>query len=248
METSDFQPPSLTDVAYQELRKNILRGTLPPGHKLVVNELVDEWKISNTPIKEALNRLVAEELVEALPRRGMRVRKYNSKETREIFEIRTLYEVHCCRAAALAASTEPELTVRLGELVRECGDVMEGNTDDPMRIFDLDAQFHLLIVSQCGNETLIRDFDRLHAHTLAIGISVNNDQPFRRWEETQLEHEKIYQAIRLGSPDAAEAAMREHLRHTSADLLSFFHPQSGRLQRRPYNGGDTDDDSDKASS
>lgn len=234
MESNDFQPPSLTDVAYKELRKSILNGDLPPGRKLVVNELMDEWKISNTPIKEALNRLVAENLVEAVPRRGMRVRKYNSRETREIFELRTLYEVHCCRVAAANAASNPALMAELDALLAECARIMAGDTD-LLRVFDLDATFHTLVVSQCGNATLIKDFNRLHAHTLAIGMSLNAEQPLRRWEETQDEHRRIVDGIRSGSPDAAEAAIRAHLATTSQDLLGFFHPESGRLQRRKQN-------------
>lgn len=233
MEKTDFHQPSLTDVAYKELRRGILRGKLPPGHKLVVNELVDEWKISNTPIKEALNRLVAEELVEALPRRGMRVRKYNSRESREIFEIRTLYEIHCCRIAAQKAKDNPELIEKLEAILAECEHII-CNGPVPMRVFDLDADFHMLIVGMCDNETLIRDFDRLHAHTLTIGISVNVRHPLRRWKETQDEHSRILDAIRSASPNEAEAAIRQHLDNTSRDLLAFFNPKSGRLQSRKY--------------
>lgn len=235
IETRDFHQPSLTDVAYQELRNGILQGKLRPGHKLVVNELVDEWKISNTPIKEALNRLVAEELVEALPRRGMRVRTYNARETREIFEIRTLYEIHSCRVAASRLADTPEVIDELERLLRECDDIMTMHSSpNPLRVFDLDAGFHMLIISQSGNETLSRDFNRLHAHTLAIGMSVNTDQPLRRWTETQAEHYRILDSLRDGSPDRAEAAIREHLANTSQDLLAFFNPKSGRLQRRKY--------------
>lgn len=239
MNPADFHQPSLTDVAYKELRRGILRGELPPGRKLVVNDLVDEWKISNTPIKEALNRLVAEELVEALPRKGMRVRKYNARETREIFEIRTLYEVHCCRLAA--SGPGPDLLSRLDAILDECRGIIIQDGPLPLRVFDLDADFHRLVICQCGNETLIRDFDRLHAHTLTIGISVNARQPLRRWKETQAEHEDIVSALRGGSPDEAQKAICVHLENTSKDLLAFFNPISGRLQQRKYETEETED-------
>lgn len=236
MEYSDFQHPSLTEVAYKEIREGILTGALPPGRKLVVNELVDEWKISNTPIKEALNRLVAEELVEAMPRRGMRVRKYTSVETREIFEMRTLYESHCARIAASTMNDRKELGAMLSKILDECRIILKSgsNEQNPMRLFDLDAEFHRIIVSQCGNTTMIRHFDRLHAHTLAIGMSVNATRPLRRWRETQKEHEQIYAALKVSSPQAAEKAMRVHLANTASDLLAFFNLKSGRLQKRKY--------------
>ncbi len=107
--TELFNRPSLTDVAYQEIRNSILLGNLVPGDKLVVNDLVETWKISNTPIKEALNRLVAEGLVETVPRRGMRVRVITPKELREIIQIRSLYETHCCRMAVQNIDQHPEI-------------------------------------------------------------------------------------------------------------------------------------------
>lgn len=228
-----FHRPSLTDVAYREIRNGILRGVLAPGKKLVVNELVDEWKISNTPIKEALNRLVADELVEALPRRGMRVRIYDAAEMREIFELRALHEVHCVRLLADAVEEQPDIAEKLRSFLAESREVVAAGLDVE-KLFSLDEAFHECIVGQCGNQTLIKSFNRLHAHSLTIGSNISRNCSLDRWRETQKEHEKVLRGILKHSPDEAEIAMRVHLEKTGAALLGFFEGsrQSGRLKKK----------------
>ena len=230
-ETPSFERPSLTDAAYKAIRDHILHGVLPPDHKLVVADLVDQWKISNTPIKEALNRLVADELVVALPRRGMRVRKYEPGETREIFELRTLYETHCIRLLAERVRQHPDVLDRLSKALAGGGNILDGE-EVTFDLPDFDADFHFTIVGQCGNETLIKNFHRLHAHTFAMGSAIKENSSFERWEETHKEHEKIFRALAKGDPDRAETAMRTHLEKTCASVLGLLKARSRRLKAR----------------
>jgi DNA-binding GntR family transcriptional regulator len=230
-ETPTFERPSLTDVAYKAIRDQILHGTLAPDHKLVVADLVEQWKISNTPIKEALNRLVADELAVALPRRGMRVRKYGSAETREIFELRTLYEAHCARLMAESVQQRPGVLERLAKTLADSQAILDG-AEVTFELPEFDADFHIAIVEQCGNETLIKNFHRLHAHTFAMGSATKENCSIERWEETHREHEKIYRALAKGEPDRAEAAMRLHLEKTCASVLGLLKARSRRLKAR----------------
>lgn len=221
MTVDEFQIPSLTDTAYLAIRDSIVLGKLRPGHKLVVNDLVDEWRISNTPIKEALNRLVAENLIEAQPRRGMRVRVYSAKEVREIFEIRALYEIHCCRLAVHKVKTDRDALEQLTATQKKSQEIFAG-TANHMKLFALDEQFHLQIVQLCGNDTLIKDFNRLHANALAIGIHANKHDPLRRRAESNAEHDRVLQGLIDGSEGKVAEAMRVHLENTAKDLLEFY--------------------------
>lgn len=228
LSTPEFETPSLTDRAYQEIRKNILIGKMPPGHKLVVNDLVEQWNISPTPIKEALNRLVAEELVETVPRRGMRVKSYNADDLRETFEMRMLYELHCCRLAVAAIGDHPETAEEL-KAVLERSRLALDDAYNYSTQYHLDEQFHLLIVSLCGNKRMMRDFDRLHANILTIGIYASKGSRLERQRETYWEHKRILDALIDRSGPEMESAMRSHLENTVRDLREFFHPQSGRF-------------------
>lgn len=226
-----FDRPSLTDVAYRAIREQILHGVLPPDRKLVVADLVDQWKISNTPIKEALNRLVADELVVALPRRGMRVRKYGATETREIYELRILYEAHCVRVLAERIRARAEVLESLSSALAGARAILDRAEVTP-ELPDLDAAFHLAIVEQCGNDTLIANFNRLHAHTFAMSSAIAENSTLERWEETQREHEKIHRALAKGDPARAESAMRLHLEKTCASVLGLLKARSRRLKAR----------------
>lgn len=228
MSTGDFDRPSLTDVAYREIRDSILIGEILPGDKLVVNDLVGKWRISNTPIKEALNRLVAEGLVETLPRRGMRVRLLSAKELREVFEIRTLYEMHCCRKAVEQIDDHPYVLEEMRSTLEKIKGILEDKYNYLLQ-FQLDEMFHMLIASLCGNDMLIKDFDRIHANFLIIGIHANRQAPLRRLKETYAEHENIYLELERKSVEGIERAMGTHLTNTMEDLIRFYHPRSGRF-------------------
>ena len=231
MSVSDFDRPSLTDVAYKKIRNGILIGDVLPGDKLVVNDLVEKWKISNTPIKEALNRLVAEGLVEALPRRGMRVRLLTAKELREFFEIRKLYEVHCCRKAVERIDEYPRILEELQATLEKSRQILDDEFSYLLQ-FQLDEMFHMLIAGLCGNDVLIKDFDRIHGTILMIGVYANRNAPLRRLSETYDEHCRILRGLEMRSAAAMAAAMETHIDNTVAGLLELYNPESGRFARR----------------
>ena len=232
----DFEQPSLIDKAYQEIRKNILVGKMPPGYKLVVNDLAEEWNISATPIKQALNRLVSEELVEVLPRRGMRVKTYDARELTETFETRTIDEMHCCRLAIERIDGHPEVEEELIAVLEKSRVALQDEFNY-MSQYHFDEQFHMLLVSLSGNRKMMRDFDRLHANIMTFGIYASKHSPLWRQPATYEEHSRILEGLRNRSVKEMQEAMRFHLENTANDLLKFFHPKSGRFLGRKSSGG-----------
>ncbi len=238
MSIFDFEKPSLTERAYEEIRKNILVGKMPPGHKLVVNDLVEEWKISATPIKEALNRLVSEELVEVVPRRGMRVRMHDAVSLKETFEIRILYETYCCSLAVERIDERPEIAEELNDTLVKTKAIMNDDMDYMMQ-YHLDVNFHMLLASLSNNKKLMRDFDRLHANIMSFGIYASKKARLWRQVDSYHEHQAIYDALVERSSERMVEAMRTHLITTRDDLLRFFHPQSGRFLHSSYSTDDS---------
>lgn len=225
----DLKKSSLTDIAYEEIRKNILRGDMPPGHKLVVNDLVAQWNISNTPIKEALNRLVAEGMVVFEPRCGMRVRdQLSAKELRDKFEMRMLLELHCCRVAAKVVERRPDVLAELRANIERYG----VHVDDQERYFELfqyDEFFHRLIYSLSGNNDIVRSLENLHQFILTFGILASKHFPLRRQPETLKEHRRIYDALLRHDVDDMVEAMRDHLDNTARGLMEYYNSASGRF-------------------
>src|SRR5690554_3140508 len=75
-----------------QLERMILDGTLAPGTRLIQTEIAEQYKVSRLPVRDAFRILEKKELVVALPRKGMEVRRVSAKEALELFELRWLLE------------------------------------------------------------------------------------------------------------------------------------------------------------
>lgn len=222
---------SLTDVAYEEIRNSILMGTLSPGQKVVVNDLVAEWNISNTPIKEALNRLVTEGLVEFEPRRGMRVRRQlTALEIREKFEFRTVLEVHCCHQAARVIDRHPKVLEEMTENLHAIRKMTDEQTFNGL--YQSDGLFHRLIVSLCNNSEMKRCFDQLICSIHSFGVLAIKYSPAARQAASYEEHKSIYEALRKGDGHEMAAAMRMHLRNSVEHIAAFYEENADRIADR----------------
>src|SRR5664279_1680646 len=77
----------LVEQAYRAIRQPIVDNVYPPGYRALELEFADDLKISRTPVREALQRLQAEGLVEIIPRHGARVLPVSPDDMREIYQV-----------------------------------------------------------------------------------------------------------------------------------------------------------------
>ena len=108
----------IVDQLYDDIKRRIIGGELAPDTRLNVRDLCLYYKVSDTPLKQALNRLVSENLVSALPRRGMWVRAFSEKDVHEAIEARIMIELFAVDAALSEAMTG-DLIRRLEENIEE---------------------------------------------------------------------------------------------------------------------------------
>ncbi len=139
------------DKAYRELRARILDNSMPSGEQYTEEELAAMLKMSRTPTREAMLRLVGEGLVEVRPRHGMRVKPVSQVDMREIYEVLTALE---STAAALAAarSDQGASVELLRAAIREMDAALE--RDDLAGWAAADERFHTLLVEAAGNSRL----------------------------------------------------------------------------------------------
>jgi DNA-binding GntR family transcriptional regulator len=194
--------------AYKKIREQIISGAFPAGHRLVEDELAELTGVSRTPVREALNRLRAEGLIENAARRGARVTGWTDAELDEIYELRALLEGHGAKLAARKIGPEA-----LATLERLCGTMERIYAHQGSAAIDhiaeLNNEFHAAIFEAAGNTRLIA--------SLAGIVEV----PFvhramARYAETHLQrsfsdHRELLVALRAGDPDLAEALMRGHI-------------------------------------
>src|SRR5205814_716957 len=96
-------PENLTQHAYRLIRDGILQGKLNNRQRLTEDYFAQEFHISKSPIREALNRLEAEGLIEIVPRRGAFVRDFSISDVEEIYEMREILEAAVIRGLKIDA-------------------------------------------------------------------------------------------------------------------------------------------------
>ena len=196
------RPPSLNEVVYAELRRQILWGEIAAGSTLSVRRLSEQFRVSPMPVRDAIRRLEAEELVEVTPRSSTRVSLVSPDAVREIAEVRSRLEALAARLAV------PNLTSadvkRLRELLRAMQEAATRN--DPEAWHQGNAEFHRVVIHRSGNRLLMRMTDGLWDRSIRhFSARVLSQAHFRRLRHK--EHQRIVQAIVSRDPDEVEQAL-----------------------------------------
>jgi DNA-binding GntR family transcriptional regulator len=147
---------SLVNQGYAALRSGIVRGTYPPGVRLKLDTLQQALGVSSSPLREALNRLVAEGLVEVEEGRGFRAAQISAKEFGELTHLRLLIEVDALdRAVELGDDEWEGRVVSASHKLRRVEDrLLESDRTDHSVDEEWSARhrlFHMALLSGCAN-------------------------------------------------------------------------------------------------
>ncbi|GAA0943449.1 GntR family transcriptional regulator [Virgisporangium aurantiacum] len=206
------------------LRAAILRGEYAPRQRLIETELAERYSTSRFVLRNALNRLATEGLVELQPNRGARVREISIEEAIEITEIRRAVEgLVAARAAERVTDVE---TAELRALGDEMTEVVA--RADMIRYSELNARLHGLIRSIGRHASATRIIEQLNGQMVRhqFRLSLVPGRP----SVSLPEHLAIVEAICARDPERAERVMRAHL--TSVlDALSAYSDVPAGLYR-----------------
>ena len=204
---------SLVNQAYKELKRIILDHEIPQGGKLKEAELAAALGISRTPVREAINRLEREGLVEIFPQRGAFVVRFTEKDIYELFLIRENLEG---LAAYLAAEnmTEKDLAI-----LKSCVDGFEEpySKKDIQRYARDDFRFHETIVMLSGSRRLTKLIATLHDHIHLFRLTTKGLSS--RMKTSLAEHQQLIEAFRRRDAEEAERRMRQHIRHVRHGVM-----------------------------
>jgi len=220
---SDERPPSpiwgkppvretVSAAAYRQLREAVLQGQISMGARINELELAGAWGVSRTPIRDALRRLEAEGLVQAVPGRGMVVPRLDLAEADELYDLREVLEGRAARRAAERAT--PELHARLNALIKAFGAAHKQGNIDAMITIDID--FHNSLAAASGSVRLQRAIDTVRAqiHQIRLRTMRARGRPARSLRDLA----RLVAAVRARDGARAETAMREHIASVRADL------------------------------
>jgi DNA-binding GntR family transcriptional regulator len=150
---------TLTEKAYAQIEELIVTLQLPPGTVLSELVLADRLGIGRTPIREALQRLSRDGLVNILPRRGVLVSDIDLRSQLRLLEVRRELERLMARGAAERASDEER--AQFAEIARGMNRASEN--EDDMAFMRLDQQFNTLVSLAARNEYASRSMGLMHA-------------------------------------------------------------------------------------
>ena len=147
-----IQNKSLREHVLERLRTAIVNGELKPGQTLVEADLAAELGVSRAPLREAINILGSEGLVEIMPYRGTTVKKLTRKDIEELYAVRAMMEVFAIRHIILFDSP-----AEVVDALREICIAMQKAADngDLHAINQLDRHFHDTLVASSGNDLLL---------------------------------------------------------------------------------------------
>jgi GntR family transcriptional regulator, rspAB operon transcriptional repressor len=212
--TGPISKTSLAESVYQRILEAILTGMLPGGTELNEVTLAGELGVSRTPVHEALQRLVADGLVEHLPNRRDRVAQFSRDDVREIYEMRIILEGAIAERAARRLDAE-----ELASLQSEA-DALAAAANGrnwTARVLDFDLRFHNVLATASGNQRLRADITRYRHLVRAFWRMSGRVENLRQAME---EHRRILRALEARDPAAARRAM---IAHVEARLQAVLH-------------------------
>jgi DNA-binding GntR family transcriptional regulator len=209
---SDRAKGSLREKVYSSLRTAILSGTFQPQSRLLEQSLARNLGVSRTPIRESLQKLEKEGLIEYFPNRGFRLPRDREAYTDETFEIRAILEGYILRIACEIATDE--FLSDLKSLVRRaqlC--LIQSNIRELWR---LNTLFHDRIIQQVPGRDRLKGLIKDLREYILYFRSATLRAPGGA-ERALEDHEKIILALETRDPALCEHIMRNHIERAKLD-------------------------------
>jgi len=205
-----------TESIVAELKARIHSGRYAFGQRLIEMDLASEFSVGRGRIREAFRTLVGEGYLEFVANRGVFVRRYSREEIIAVGRVREVLEGLAARLAAEAQLTGEQRNALEASQARLNAAENAGQLD---RFNQENNAYHHLIEEVAGNDLVETFIDRVR--TPLVRLQPPRSFAIDSMERSNRDHRTITMAILSGSPEAAEAAMRAHVRAGNAHIASL---------------------------
>lgn len=197
----------LADEVYDTLLSQLMSLRIVPDSRVTIDALARELGVSQTPIRDALNKMEADGLVVRVPNAGYRIPPQITRDRFEdMVELRLLLEPAAARRAAQRAT--PAQVSGLRRMLEEMAELAEADGHLSYGAFGLrDAAFHDLVAESAGNALVREALARLHTHVHLFRLVYDTQVTYRAMGE----HDEVVKAVAARDSDAAAYAMRQHI-------------------------------------
>ena len=201
----DYMP--LREVVFMTLRRQILRGELKPGERLMEISLANKLGVSRTQIREAIRMLEHEGLVVMVPRRGAHVAEITRQELNDVLEIRKTLEVLAIQRAC-ANMTDRDIR-QLREAEEAFAILVERKDADITALGEADEHFHDIIYQGTNNRRLIQILNNLREQMYRFRVEYLKDIDIRQM--LVREHDAIVKALEIRDTEEAVRLVTMHI-------------------------------------
>jgi DNA-binding GntR family transcriptional regulator len=206
---------------YDELRRSIVEGTTGPGARLVEGTLAKSFGVSRTPVREALNRLTYEGLIERHDR-AMRVRVLNPQDVLHLYEVRIALERAAARAAA---ERRTDLDARSLEQIAERMQSLDYHAIDERP--PLAHSFHFRMWQASHNPAMIETLENVHVRVRSSSTTTLHYQ--ERWETFRNECASLSGAVAARNVEEAGRIAELQMINARDYRLHLYTSRRGRI-------------------
>ena len=203
---STLEYQSLSEFIYKEISSGILSGKYKPGTKLVENSFQEKYGVSKSPIREAFQMLINDQLVERKARRGCFVKHLDIDRIRNIYEVRMLLEGYA------TSKTYEKLDDKQLEKLKKLYSLMEKDAqrEDSKSYFEHHDQFQGFFSEECGNDSLAEVCQKLRLQNRWYNMQFSEIDLIKdlHTHDNIIEHFTKHDI----TPQEAQLMMQDHIR------------------------------------
>lgn len=219
---------SLSEIAYNHIRRKLLGAMLPAGAKVSEHALSRELGISRTPVREAIRRLESEGMLHQVASSGTFVARSDRKALVDVYEVRMALEAWAVKKATKRMRAQQVLELgrlcdRMREAIHAFRDSRGAAMDGPAlrQYLTADLAFHLLLLRAAGNQYALKLIGDVHVRSAIFGYR-SHDRDLHHVARTWLFHARVARAVRQRNARAAQYWLERHMRVSLRGALEAF--------------------------
>ncbi len=207
---------NLSEQIANRLRDMIIQNQLSPGDRIREREICKKLDVSRTPLREALQKLASEGLIELVPNRGAVITAPSAEEIADMLQVLGVLEAFAGERACNSITQEEinEIKALQYEMLAAF------SRGDRLKYFKLNQRIHLSIVKASRSATLLSLHSRLNARLYRIRYQSNLKN--EKWGSAVEEHDNILSALEKRDSTTLSYLLRQHLKNTWEKVVELM--------------------------
>ncbi|MEM5008718.1 GntR family transcriptional regulator [Priestia megaterium] len=216
-----IETSALATQVYRVLREEIISGIFAPGDKLDINKLAEKFGVSRSPVKEAVNQLVHEGLIEILPRKGTYITQLRFKDCIETLDARFMVETWSA-AQAIKHVSDKEID-NWKQIIEKMDSLLKVQSFSYESYSKLDMEFHQLLVQWARNQRVQNIYNSINPLISLARVGYN--EVFKNSLKRHKDHQNMLEALKNRDLSSLIDALKQHNDSLKEDIKFHWDEQ-----------------------